>query len=241
MNFFQIEYIHISSAQTKKENMSSSPPKLPLCQLPVTRAATVPAQARIWAEPADIPIALLPEPQLCSQGARGPRRWTSEDQGEHRLQTPNGLEWHPPFIRTLRLQRQLCKTELRKWREGQLGIWSCSVDKARELESDFFLGLQIACNKAYCSCSWAGKQTPPILLHMIAGRLFPGELAPWCSHSREKENVPFFFLPKQKDAESILKGLCLISSRRRTIAVLPSKCQGALYEPWASTMQQPLV
>lgn len=74
---------------------------------------------------------------------------------------------------------------------------------------------------------------------MIVGRLFLGELAPWCSHSREKENVPlFFFLPQQRDAESTLKDLCLISSRRRTIAALPSTCQGALSEPWASTVQQ---
>lgn len=46
---------------------------------------------------------------------------------------------------------------------------------------------------------------------MIVGRLFLGELAPWCSHSREKENVPlfFFFSPPAKGCRKYPQGLVL--------------------------------
>ena len=185
----------------------------------------------LWAEPADIPIV------HCSQNhswtSRGCWGWDADQRGSRWASTPSpesGLEWHPPFITRLWLEWQLCETELHKCREGQRGIRSCSADKARGLERDFFLGLPIAQDTVYYRSFWASKPILPSLLHMTVSRLFLGELAPWCSHWTEKENVPFFF-PKQKDAESVLKGLCLISSRQRT-GVLPSKCQGALDELW---------
>lgn len=80
----QIEYIRISSTQTKEESISSNPPKARLMPSSCHKGSSCPSWGMDWSCTCrHTQGALLPEPQLCSQGPGGLRPRTSRDPGEH--------------------------------------------------------------------------------------------------------------------------------------------------------------